>query len=368
MQSKNVSANLRRLRLARGMTMAAAAKAADISRMAYHNIEKGKAMPRVKNLQKLAIALNVKIFDIVRPVPELNTVRFRSRKWLTGKAKENREQIKCEIALWLRDFSDLEKMLRVGPEKKIDALVKEERDGHILAKKTAEKARNLFGLKGDEIINDICGLVESAGIRLHFIDIDLKNFSGFSVNDKELGAAIIVNNNDTISTEHKIFTIAHELGHILMHPGSFNDEPNEIEQQEKEADNFAGHFLMPEEAFDKRLEEVKGLYFIDAILHLKRVFKVSYSAVLYRIIEKQIADNGIWQIFRAKCYEKYGTDFKGHKEPFALGKFDCIEDRLSRLVRSAREKGLISNSRAAEILGVSLNEMRERISGWMAVK
>lgn len=366
MQANKVSVNLKRIRIARGLTMEKAAKAAGITRMAYHNIEKGISEPRVSNLQSLANALGVKVFDLVRSVPELHSVRFRALKWKTKKAKEKREEIKEEVALWLRDYNDLESMLDTNKGKKFSvphAITKLKEPG-----KAADEARRSFGLKEDEIINNICGLVESAGIKLHFMSIELDEFFGFSVNDKDLGAAIVVNSLESIPTERKIFTIAHELGHILMHPSSFNDDAMEIEAQEKEADQFASQFLMPHAAFRKRIEEVKGLNFVDAILHIKRVFKVSYKAVIYRLIEEGIVDDKIWPAFYGKYKQEYKFEFKGHKEPIPIEPIDCIEDRLNRLVREAYEKEIISMSRAAEILGKSIVEMRELVSGWMAVK
>jgi len=348
--------------------MEKAAKAAGLSRMAYHNIEKGKAEPRVRNLQNLANALGVKVFDLVRPVSELSSARFRALKWKTKQAQEQREEVKQQVALWMRDFNDLENLLRNKRKVKPQIQVSRTQDGNVFARKVANKARERFGLDKDEIITDICGLVESEGIKLHFIKVELDNFSGLSVNDKDLGEAIIVNSYAAKTTERKIFTIAHEFGHILMHPASFNDEDMEIEEQEKEANIFAGYFLMPQKAFHKRLEEVKGLDFVDAILHIKRAFKVSYEAVLYRLIEENVVDKDIWQYFRARYKRRYNFDFKGHREPAPLEAIDCIEDRLSRLVREAYEKDLISISRAAEILGKSIVEMRELINGWMAVK
>ena len=87
MQADKVSANLKRIREVKGMTMQNAANAAGISRMAYHNIEKGIAKPRVSNLQKLANAFGVKVFDLVRSVPELHSVRFRALKWKTKRSR-----------------------------------------------------------------------------------------------------------------------------------------------------------------------------------------------------------------------------------------------------------------------------------------
>lgn len=368
MQANKVSVNLKRIRESKGMTMQEAADAAGISRMAYHNIEKGIAEPRVSNLQKLANALGVKVFDLVRSVPELQSVRFRALKWKTKISRLRREEIKSETALWMRDFNDLEMMLSDNKNKR-SCIKSEKYDMQAMSpEEAAGKARECLGLKDDEVIADICGLVESAGIKLHFMSIELENFFGFSVDDKELGAAIVVNNHDTIPTERKIFTIAHELGHILMHPGSFNDEDEEINAQEDEANIFASHFLMPQKAFHKRLNEVKGLNYVDAILHIKRVFKVSYKTVIYRLIEEEIVNAKMWQMFCYGYKQVRKFDFKGHKEPEPLASIDCIEDRLGRLVREAYDKELISMSRAAEILGKSIIEMRELVNGWMAVK
>lgn len=368
MQADKVSANLKRIREVKGMTMQEAANAAGISRMAYHNIEKGIAKPRVSNLQKLAKALGVKVFDLVRSVPELHSVRFRALKWKTKRSRLLREEIKSETALWMRDFNDLENMLPSEIHKNSCIENKKYNMQELSPEEAAGKARQCLKLEEDEVITDICGLVESAGIKLHFMSIELDNFFGFSVDDKVLGAAIVVNTHDSIPTERKIFTIAHELGHIIMHPSSFNDEDEEIKAQEEEANIFASHFIMPRIAFHKRLNEVKGLNFVDVILHIKRVFKVSYKTVIYRLIEEEIADLKMWQMFPYRYKQKKNFDFSGHKEPEPLAAIDCIEDRLNRLVREAYEKELISISRAAEILGKSIIEMRELVNGWMAVK
>jgi Predicted Zn peptidase len=368
MQENRVAVNLKRIRTARGLTMEKAADAAGISRMAYHNIEKGLAEPRVSNLQKLANALQVKVVDLVRSIPELRSVRFRALKWKTKKDKAQREEIKNAVALWMRDFSDLESMLTANKRIIFAIHIEKPGKGAKAAQIAAEGARRLFHLEENEVISDICGLVESVGIKIHFINMGLDNFSGLSVNDENLGAAIIVNTFAAKTTERKIFTIAHELGHILMHPTSFNDDDRESKEEEDEANVFASYFLMPRKGFLKKLEEVKGLNFVEAILHIKRVFKVSYKTIIYRLIEEDIADDKIWQEFYLQYKHKNKCDLKGHKEPEPLAEIDCIEDRLSRLVREALEKELISISRAAEILNINIVEMRELVNGWMAVK
>jgi Zn-dependent peptidase ImmA (M78 family) len=52
-----------------------------------------------------------------------------------------------------------------------------------------------------------------------------------------------------------------------MHLGSYDvcDE-SEDKQEEKEADLFASHFLMPKEGFDQEWEETAGLPFPDRVM------------------------------------------------------------------------------------------------------
>jgi len=95
-----ISINLKRIRTAKGMKQDYVAKGAGISRVAYSCIENGKAEPRVSNLQKIADTLDVGIQEIIAPVPHVNALRFRSRKTLTIKEKNRREQIVIDVDLY----------------------------------------------------------------------------------------------------------------------------------------------------------------------------------------------------------------------------------------------------------------------------
>ena len=55
-------------------------------------------------------------------------------------------------------------------------------------------------------------------------------------------------------------------------------------------------------------------------------------------------------------------------EPLGLKSIDFQEDRFNRLVREALELDKISLSRAAEILGISLQEMLTLFHNWELVK
>jgi predicted HTH domain antitoxin len=79
-------------------------------------------------------------------------------------------------------------------------------------------------------------------------------------------------------------------------------------------------------------------------------------------------DKTIWTKFEHLYKAHTGKVIKSKKaEIFPLAEPDFREDRLDLLVRQALDKELISVSRAAEILGISLLDMRERIRSWSVV-
>ncbi len=88
------------------------------------------------------------------------------------------------------------------------------------------------------------------------------------------------------------FTVAHELGHYVLHrdghpEGMFDDDLNFLrtdgniagdKEQEKEANLFAAELLMPENAVRTAYESVKD------ISALARLFAVSQEAMGYRVL------------------------------------------------------------------------------------
>jgi len=366
--AKVISLNIKRIRASRGMTQTASAEAAGISRQAFIDIENGKTKePRVSNLQAIANVFDLPIVDLLVEPPKLNTVRFRSNSIKTEKDKAKKDQCLIEAAFWLNNFNFLQSAVGDNKRYKLKAVLSEiSKIKTNRPKVTAELARKTLGLKEDEPIGDIIGLMESAGIKIKLRKFDLKNFFGFSISEPDGGPAIMVNNNEGITIERQIFTVAHELGHLLLHPQAYDPAKTlEGKREESEADIFAGYFLMPQIAFEKKLKESYGLDFVERVLHIKRWFRVSYLTVLHRISEMRIAEyKTLIAKFRVMYKNRYGKSLANHNEPSGLDKLDIIEDYLSTLVRKALDREEITVSRAAEILDIPLMNMRELINSW----
>lgn len=359
-----IASNLKRLRTIKKKRQEEIADAAGISRMAYYAMEKGKSKPRIKNLEKVADALNVSIGELMSAPPELKHVRFRCPK-CNAEEKKLRDDTINDIAFKLRDVDFLEKVL----DKKKDHLLKEfNYNKHASFDKISNDFRKFINIKADEPINNLTELIETLDINVFYVDLDVKDFFGLSLMSDEYGNAIVINDRDDITTERKIFTIAHELGHLIMHKGSFEKkliEENEIE--EREANGFASHFLMPQRGFEKTWAENNGVHLVENVLYIKRVYRVSYQVVLFRLVEIGFPAN-IWKNFNYSYRRITNKSLSKKEEPAGLSKYDFIRDGIQKLVKEAYENGKISFGRAAELLNKSIVEMRDLRQGWVNMK
>jgi Zn-dependent peptidase ImmA (M78 family) len=138
----------------------------------------------------------------------------------------------------------------------------------------AQHTRRYLGLK-NEPVKDINSLLERSGIIIVEMDADIDAFDGVSfMTDK--GFPVIVINRD-FSNDRKRFTIAHELGHIIMHiDESFLISDNR--NREDEANRFASEFLMPSEAIANSVRNLKFLY----LTELKRYWLTSMASIVRR--------------------------------------------------------------------------------------
>ncbi|MBI5446995.1 MAG: ImmA/IrrE family metallo-endopeptidase [Deltaproteobacteria bacterium] len=385
MATQVIAGNLLRLRKEKGLTQAALADSAGLSRPGYQALEQGRSEPQVATLQGLARALGVPLKDLVTPVQGLQHVRFRSLKRL-----KRRSDILHRTAKWLRDFNELEELLGVKDGRGFDQLAEATRSAAAQdLGSAAAAARDYVGLTSREPVHDICGLLESQGIKVLQVEVASDAFLGLSVARESGGPAVVVNTWDRLAVEHWIFSAAHELGHLLLHLDAYDvGLQKEDEDQERAANVFASHFLMPEDAFRREWSETAGLPLLDRLVKVKRVFRVSWRTVAYRVGEGLTpeARNRLWTRANWEHRIRYGGPLLKNEEPEGIAEHafrdprapkaesgepaeldahDFQADLLARLVRRAIEGEEITLSRGAEILGLSIDAMRDRSASWI---
>lgn len=137
--------------------------------------------------------------------------------------------------------------------------------------------RKVLNLANDKPVKDIISLLENHGIIIYDMNAHEK-FDGISFFTDRGYPVIIINK--AFSNDRKRFTIAHELGHILLH----NENNYPISQhrdekwKEKEANEFASEFLMPKESIKNMLRGIS----LGEVGRLKSYWLTSMASIIRR--------------------------------------------------------------------------------------
>lgn len=121
-------------------------------------------------------------------------------------------------------------------------------------------------------VKNVTSLVESAGVVVVPCDFGTRAMDATSLRLTDTPPLIFISK--TIPGDRWRFTLAHELGHLVMH-----DLPRET--MEEEADQFAAEFLMPESEMKAQFSRYPKIRIQD-LANLKPYWKVSMAALLVR--------------------------------------------------------------------------------------
>ncbi len=137
-------------------------------------------------------------------------------------------------------------------------------------------------------------IAENEGVRLEKQEFE-QDWSGFLLRG---GSKPIVGVNKAHSEPRQRFTIAHELGHWLLHDGdglhvdktfriNFRDKTSSLgtKIEEREANTFAAWLLMPKEMLLNDIdEEHLDIHGEEAVKKLARRYRVSPQSMSFRLI------------------------------------------------------------------------------------
>ena len=167
--------------------------------------------------------------------------------------------------------------------------------------KLSKLVREYWNL-GNGPIENLQYVLQSNGIIVtgfRDVDIGIDAFSQQITIDGKM-VYIIALSIGTKPIERLRFDMAHELGHILMHTwGEDNEEisKDEFNVREKQANMFASALLLPKETFSKSISAYPTN--IDYYLALKKKWKVSMQAMMYRTRQLDIISANQFQYMQA---------------------------------------------------------------------
>lgn len=268
---------LTQVREASGLTKVAVANFIKVSSAAISKWESGKQYPEESNLTALSNFFNMPLHWFLKELPSVKSTRpyfFRTNSATTNIARN----IAKRKMGWTHEISTvLQKWIEL-PHVSLPSNHEENflNINNFEIEELAQQCRDLWGL-GFAPIPDIILAMESAGIICIRDEIGYVKMDGVSHWYGER-PFIFISSDKTNGIRNR-FDAAHELGHIILHSHvntvNYKEHYKEIERQ---ANLFAGSFLLPASSFAQNL----ALTTLDGFLSIKPRWKVSLAAMIMR--------------------------------------------------------------------------------------
>jgi Zn-dependent peptidase ImmA (M78 family) len=216
--------------------------------------------------------------------------------------------------------------------------------------RAAARLRDAWDLGRGPIFH-LAAMMETNGIVLIKEPVNCEDMD--AVSRWQAGRPYVLFSSDKDHLPRHNFDLAHEACHLLLH-SAVEVSPDTITRLERQANYFAGAFLMPRETFSREVVSTSVHYFFK----LKERWRVSVAAMVYRARELGILSKSqveyLWRQLSARGMRK--------EEPldsaFAPERPTMISTALNMLVEAKKQ----SKAQMRDALNLNLQDL-ESIAG-----
>ena len=363
--------NIRRRRQILGLDQGQMADRIGVSRMTFSKYENGKATITDDVFYRLSRIFGISPAALLESPDRQSAPLFRHKKVYSQQERASLDQMILDAERKFEDYAELESFAN----EKIESSELISLQRHVASTEEARafgtEVRACLFRQGYDNVRRFGEALEANGVKFLSFAFPLSSEFGFSLKLPDGSCGIAVNNGEAVPGERQLFTLCHEVGHLLMHhqDGDADDAPEAKKRREKEANAFAAGMLIPTAEFNSAWDNTEGRLWFDRILAVKRIFTVSYLTVIYCLEERYRATSGKKTVppyrnwFKENYLRRFGRTLPAHEE--ACPADVRIESaRFIRLARRAFVAGDITMPRLAELLGKSLLETRALVNEW----
>jgi len=163
--------------------------------------------------------------------------------------------------------------------------------------RVAADLRESLGYDPDEAIPNVIRAAERLGCVVLPLDGELGRHWGMSLTINGLPVIRVTRPSHdpefNIPGDRQRFTVAHELGHLILHSGATTpSSPSDASRMEREANRFAASFLVPGDAALADLAANGGRVTLSTLAALKRKWGYSIKAFVFRFRDLGEIDDG----------------------------------------------------------------------------
>ncbi|MYL47807.1 ImmA/IrrE family metallo-endopeptidase [Virgibacillus halodenitrificans] len=269
---------LKEARLYNKFTITELAEKLNVTKQMVSKYESGKSEPSFEKSLQLTDVLGYPrefFYTVDKYLIDNEGTFFRSRLTTTQKSKEP-ASIALKYSVIVRDFLEQYIDFPVLHNREIY----EEKDDLEEIAMCIRKSMNL----GLDPIHDIIEVAELMGFTVLNMEYQEDKVDAFSsMNTINGNSYFVISTGDTGSFYRQQFSIAHEIGHWVLHQNINPQEldKNEYKVMEDEANKIASILLLPKESFGEELK-AKIVDEIDTYYNLKRRWNVSMAAMIKR--------------------------------------------------------------------------------------
>ncbi|MCZ9310100.1 ImmA/IrrE family metallo-endopeptidase [Corynebacterium uberis] len=241
----------------------------------------------------------------------------------------------------------------------------------------AREVRNMFGWPSDKPVpgpNKLKTLVtamEDHGLlvmRNSIVEhstkrpLDIHEFRGFTLRDGNYGL-VFINTRDTVTAQ--LFSLAHELGHIVCGQPGLSGSEQSSTGVERWCNLFAGELLMPGTAILQQSFDESDLG--TTVANTAKQFGASREALLWRLVDLDIISRPIATQLISQLQPATSSRTPSNGGPsFAVLTRHRMGDRFTSTVMEAATNGLITQKTAAGYLGIKTRDSFQGLANLMA--
>lgn len=322
-----------------------------VSHTALAKYEKGQMMPDSSLLAVLSQTLGQSPDFFFRP-PKLKLTDVRFRK-MARLARTTEDAIRDSALDYFERYAEIEELLGIAKPftNPLGSRVVATPDE---AEQQAKALRQAWQLGADPIPN-VIAMLEGKGIKIQEIPTDDRHFDGLCATT-EAGPVIAIASWLNSNVLRKRMTVVHELAHVVL------TLPEKLAEkaEEKLIARFAGAFLLPADSLREQFGRHRSAITLQELIQLKVFYGTSITAIMMRAWQLELITAAVHQRF----WSEWGRQWRqAQSEP---GDEACqlreTPQRFRLLVHRAAAEQVISLSKGAALLGVTLGQFREEVS------
>jgi Zn-dependent peptidase ImmA (M78 family)/transcriptional regulator with XRE-family HTH domain len=328
-----------RVRLAReacGFTQIQLAELTGITQGTLSDIESGQiSVPSENIVAQIANATGFpEGYFCLGPLPDFPDGSWRKLKRGSSKVTA---QIRAQSRHIVETMQRLEPFVRLPPVL-IHALLNGIDPGDAeRIERVAQDTRHVLGIGSDDAVPNVCRAIERVGVLVAALPTPMPDHSGFSVwPDQGLEGRPLIVVSSADPGDKMRFTLAHELGHLILHTLRGSTDPKTAES---EANRFAGALLLPRRA---ALRDIRIPVTLGTLAAVKQIYGTSIAMNAKRSLDLSIIDQNHFISLRKQISARGWT----RAEPVEVPRENPI--LIGRMLQAMGGEGSI-NRRAANV-------------------